>query len=248
MIKINLVREGRAVRGTGAVTGMAAAAAGPTNLNNVFLAAGLIIGIVVAGGWWFLENRKLTERQDAVSRNQEEAKRLEQIIKEVADYQKQKESLQQRIDLINQLKQNQKGPVKLMDHISQDLPDLVWLDKMTVNGGTVTIDGRGSEPERDRELRREHQERSDVSKSRTWGTSPQISAAPLVYSYTMNFHFSYVPKGEAGAGGTAATGTSTTGTAPATGTARERRRRRQRSGRRGDGGAFARRTNLGTSA
>ena len=216
MIKINLVREGRAVRGTGAVTGMAAAAAGPTNLNNVFLAAGLIIGIVVAGGWWFLENRKLTERQEAVSRNQDEAKRLEQIIKEVADYQKQKESLQQRIDLINQLKQNQKGPVKLMDHISQDLPDLVWLDKMTVNGGLVTIDGRGLNPNAIANFV-ESIKNDPMFEEPDLGNVTEISAAPLVYSYTMNFHFSYVPKGEAGAGGTAATGTAT-GTAPATGT------------------------------
>lgn len=216
MIKINLVREGRAVRGTGAVTGMAAAGAGPTNLNNIFLAGGLIIGIVVAGGWWFLENRKLTERQETVARNQAEAQRLEQIIKEVADYQKQKESLQQRIDLINQLKQNQKGPVRLMDHISQDLPDLVWLDKMTVNGGLVTIDGRGLNPNAIANFV-ESIKNDPMFEEPDLGNVTEISAAPLVYSYTMNFHFSYVPKGEAGAGGTAATGTGT-GTAPATGT------------------------------
>jgi Tfp pilus assembly protein PilN len=216
VIKINLVREGRAVRGTGAVTGMAAASAGPTNLNNVFLAGGLIIGIVIAGGWWFLENRKLAERQEAVARNQEEAKRLEQIIKEVNDYQKQKESLQQRIDLINQLKQNQKGPVRLMDHISQDLPDLVWLDKMSVNGGLVTIDGRGLNPNAIANFV-ESIKNDPMFEEPDLGNVTQISAAPLVYSYTMNFHFSYVPKGEAGAGGTAATGTAT-GTATATGT------------------------------
>jgi Tfp pilus assembly protein PilN len=140
------VREGRAVRGTGAVTGAPVAAAGPTNLNNVFLVGGLIIGIVVAGGWWFMENRTLNDRKEDVARKQTEAQRLDQIIKEVADYQKQKDSLQQRIDLINQLKQNQKGPVRLMDRISQDLPDLVWLDKMTVSGGVVSIDGRGLNP------------------------------------------------------------------------------------------------------
>jgi len=195
---------------------MAAAAAGPTNLNNVFLAGGLIIGFVVAGGWWFLENRKLTERQEAVSRNQDEAKRLEQIIKEVADYQKQKESLQQRIDLINQLKQNQKGPVRLMDRISQDLPDLVWLDKMTVNGGLVTIDGRGLNPNAIANFV-EAIKNDPMFEEPDLGNVTEISAAPLVYSYTMNFHFSYVPKGEAPAGGTAATGTAT-GTAPKTGT------------------------------
>ena len=40
-------------------------------------------------------------------------------------------------------------------------------------------------------------------------------------SYTMNFHFSYVPKGEAGAPGSA-TGTGTTGTTTTSGTATKR--------------------------
>jgi len=216
LIKINLVREGRAVRGTGAVTGTSAAAAGPTNLTNIFLVGGLLIGIVVAGGWWFLENRKLADRQEAVARNQAEAQRLEQIIKEVADYQKQKDSLQKRIDLINQLKQNQKGPVRLMDRISQDLPDLVWIDKMTVSGGLVTIDGRGLNPNAIANFV-ESIKNDPMFEEPDLGNVTEISAVPLVYSYTMNFHFSYVPKGEAGAGGTAATGTAT-GTAPATGT------------------------------
>src|SRR5947208_15258218 len=55
-------------------------------------------------------------------------------------------SLQKRIDLINQLKQGQKGPVRIMDQISKDLPDLVWLDHLGLSGGVVTIDGRGLNP------------------------------------------------------------------------------------------------------
>jgi Tfp pilus assembly protein PilN len=194
-----------------------AAAASPTNVNNVFLVGGVLIGLLIAGGWWFLENRKLTERQEAVARNQAEAQRLEQIIKEVADYQKQKDSLQKRIDLINQLKQNQKGPVRLMDRISQDLPDLVWIDKMGVSAGLVTIDGRGLNPNAIANFV-ESIKNDPMFEEPDLGNVTQLSQLPLVYGYTMNFHFSYVPKVDAGAGGTAATGTAT-GTAPASGTA-----------------------------
>jgi Tfp pilus assembly protein PilN len=217
LIKINLVREGRAVRGTGAVTGAPAAAAGPANLNNIFLGGGLIIGIVVAGGWWFMENRTLNERKEDVARKQAEAQRLDQIIKEVADYQKQKESLQQRIDLINQLKQNQKGPVRLMDRISQDLPDLVWLDRMTVSGGVVSIDGRGLNPNAIANFV-ESIKNDPMFEEPDLSSVTQISTVPLVYNYAMKFHFSYVPKSDAGTAGAAATGTAT-GTTAATGTA-----------------------------
>ena len=217
MIKINLVREGRAVRGTGAAAGAASAVSGPTNLNNVFLGALLIAGIVVAGGWYFLENRKLSERQDLLVQKQAEAKRLEAIIKEVENYKKQKESLKTRIDLINQLKQNQKGPARLMDRISQDLPDLVWLDKMTVIGNTVTLDGRGLNPNAIANFV-ESIKNDPMFEEPDLGSVTQVSAVPLVYSYTMNFHFTYAPKGAPGTAG-AATSTAPGNAAPATGTA-----------------------------
>lgn len=224
MIKINLVREGRAVRGSGAVTGMPAAAAGPTNVNNIFLALGLILGVVIAGGWWFLEDRKLTERKETVSQKQVEAQRLDKIIKEVENYQKQKDSLQKRIDLIKQLKQNQKGPVQLMDRISQDLPDLVWLDKMSISGGLVTIDGRGLNPNAIANFV-EGIKNDPMFEEPDINNVTQTSTVPLVYSFSMNFHFSYAPKGEAGAAGAAATGTApgtSTGTSGTTSTGTKR--------------------------
>lgn len=223
MIKINLVREGRAVRGSGVVTGMPAAAAGPTNLTNVFLGLGLVLGILVAGGWWFLENRKLAERKETVAQKQVEAQRLEKIIKEVENYQKQKDSLQKRIDLINQLKQNQKGPVQVMDRISQDLPDLVWLDRMTISGGLVSIEGRGLNPNAIANFV-EGIKNDPMFEEPDLGHVTQQTAVPLVYTFSMNFHFSYAPKGEAGAAG-AATGTApgtATGTSGTTSTATKR--------------------------
>jgi len=217
LIKINLVREGRAVRGTGVVTGMPVAA-GPSSANNGLVIGGVILGLLIAGGWWYMQKRTLAQRQESIAQKQVEATRLEKIIKDVADFQKQKDSLQKRIDLINQLKQNQRGPVQLMDRVSQDLPDLVWLDKMAVAGGVVTIDGRGLNPNAIANFI-ENVKNDPLFEEPDFGNVTQVSATPLVYSYTMKFHFTYVPKGEAGAAG-AATGTSTTGTSgTATGTA-----------------------------
>jgi len=176
----------------------------------------VILGIAIAAGWWFLESRKLADRQETVAQKQAEAQRLDKIIKEVEDYQKQKDNLQKRIDLINQLKQNQRGPVRLMDRISQDLPDLVWLDKMTVSGAVVTIDGRGLNPNAIANFV-ENIKNDPMFEEPDLGNVTQVSPVPLVYGYTMTFHFSYGPKVETGAAGTAATGTAT-GTAGATST------------------------------
>ncbi len=149
MIKINLVREGRAVRGaTGAPAAAAtgAAAGGPGNLNNILIIGLIIVGVVVSGGWWLLKQRTLADKDEQVRTRKQDADRLESIIKDVAQYQTQKDNLQKRIDLINQLKQNQKGPVHIMDQISKDLPDLVWLDSMIIAPAKITLQGRGLNP------------------------------------------------------------------------------------------------------
>ena len=216
MIKINLVREGRAVRGAGMAQGVAASAvSGPSNLNSMFLIGGLVLGALIALGWWFVENRKLADRRETVVTKQGEAQRLEAIIKEVEDYQKRKDSLQKRIDLINQLKQNQKGPVRIMDRISQDLPDLVWLDHLNMSGGAITIDGRGLNPNAIANFV-ENVKNDALFEEPDLSSVTQASVVPPVYTFVMNFHFSYAPKGQQGVAGTAATGTTGSGTTSST--------------------------------
>jgi len=218
LIKINLVREGRAVRGTGAAPGVtAAAAAGPSNINNVLVAGGMILGLLIGGGWWFLQKRTLSERQETVANKSAEAQRLEAIIKEVEEYQKRKDNLQKRIDLINNLKQSQKGPVRIMDQISKDLPDLVWLDKLSMSGGLISIEGRGLNPNAIANFVENIKsdpffEEPDLSSM----TGASVSGKTPVYTFMMSFKFTYAPKGEAGAAG-AATGTAgTTGSSATT--------------------------------
>ena len=218
MIKINLVREGRAVRGAGAAPGAGAAAAipsGPTNINNVFMVGGAILGLVLGGGWWFVETRKLADRKSTVATKTVEAQRLEAIIKEVEEFQRRKDSLQRRIDLINQLKQNQKGPVRIMDRISQDLPDLVWLDKMSMSGGVITLNGRGLNPNAIANFV-ENIKADPLFEEPDLSNVLQNSPNPPVYTFDMTFHFVYAPKpapGTPGATGTAKpTTTSTTTT------------------------------------
>ena len=211
MIKINLVREGRAVRGAGAApTAAAAAAAGPgaSNLNNILIIAMLLLAGLAAAGYWFVMKRQLDERKEIVEQRTVEAKKLEAIIKEVEDYQKRKDSLQQRIDLINQLKQNQKGPVRIMDQISRDLPDLVWLDRMDITGGKITLSGRGLNPNAIA-LFVENVKNDPYFEEPQLGTMAQVSTAPIVYSFDMNFGFTYVPKGTAPATTDTAAGTTT---------------------------------------
>ncbi len=216
MIKINLVREGRAVRGGGAAPAAAPSGAGGAggNINNI-IAIGLFLAAAIGAGiWWFTKNNELKSKQDLVSSKQAEAQKLEAIIKDVENYQKRKDSLQKRIDLINQLKQNQKGPVRVMDRISQDLPDLVWLDRLTLGPGTVALNGRGLNPNAIANFV-DNVKNDPLFDEPEVGSVSMVSVIPLVYSFDMQFHYKYAQAGAA-TGATGATGaTSTAGAAGA---------------------------------
>jgi len=212
LIKINLVREGRAVRGGGAAPAAAPSGAGAAggNINNIIVIGLVVAAAIGAGIWWFTKNNELNSKKDLVTSKQAEAQKLEAIIKDVENYQKRKDSLQKRIDLINQLKQNQKGPVRVMDRISQDLPDLVWLDKMSLGPGIVTINGRGLNPNAIANFV-DNVKNDPLFDEPEVGSVAMVSPVPLVYSFDMSFHFKYAQV----AGATGATGaTAATGAAP----------------------------------
>jgi len=218
LIKINLVREGRAVRGGGAapaaVPAVAAAqASAAANVNNIIIVVFLIAAAIAAGAYWFIMNGKLKDREDQVASKQAEAQKLEAIIKDVESYQKRKDNLQKRIDLINQLKQNQKGPVRVMDRISQDVPDLVWLDRMSLGGGNVSLNGRGLNPNAIANFI-DNIKNDPMFEEPEVGSVTLVSGKPLIYAFDMSFHFKYAPLGGEQATGTA--GATTTGGATST--------------------------------
>ena len=138
MIKINLLVEARADK----VARAPMVSLGTTNLNTYILLAALIL----AAGWvglryWQLSSR-LTDVNNQVAENRREYERLKPIIAEVEAFKKRNAELRHKIEVIEQLKANQFGPVRLMDEVSKALPDLLWLTDLGVNGSTVIMRGQ----------------------------------------------------------------------------------------------------------
>lgn len=142
MIRINLLTEARAA----AARKKAPILPTGARLNNLLLIAGVLIPLLGAGIWGLLRTGTRRELDDEIGKTRAEAERLRSIIEEVKGYEAKKASLEEKIDLINQLKTNQKGPVRLMDELSKALPDLVWLSELTVSGELVTLKGRTMSP------------------------------------------------------------------------------------------------------
>lgn len=140
MIKINLVSEGKrpvVSRKTKEKLGIA----GLSLSEGLFLLA-LLLGVLgLAGFWWYLRG-EVKDRETAIAEAEREVQELEQVLREVEDYKAKKEKLEHKIEVINELKRNQWGPVRIMDQISNSLPELLWLDRFSLRGNNVEVQGR----------------------------------------------------------------------------------------------------------
>jgi Tfp pilus assembly protein PilN len=104
-----------------------------------------------------------------------------------------------------------------MDRISQDLPDLVWLDHMSLGPGSISLNGRGLNPNAIANFI-DNIKHDPMFEEPAVGNLTMVSAAPLVYAFDMNFHYTNTPKDQP-APGTPGAATTTTGTTSTSGTA-----------------------------
>jgi type IV pilus assembly protein PilN len=142
LIRINLLTEARATAARKKSPFLPSGA----RLNNLLLLGGVAAGLLYIGIMALILTSRSKNLDEEIARAQEEVARLRSIIEEVKGYEDKKASLEAKIQLINNLKTNQKGPVRLMDEVSRALPDLVWLSDLTVSGDQVSLKGRTLSP------------------------------------------------------------------------------------------------------
>ena len=105
----------------------------------------ILVAAVVGIGWWYWSLNNESARIDAeIAARQQEAARLQSLLVEVQRFEAQRTQLQQRVQLIEQLRSGQAIPVQLLDFVSKSLPDMLWLTDMNQEGGAVTIQGRST--------------------------------------------------------------------------------------------------------
>jgi type IV pilus assembly protein PilN len=141
MIKINLLSEGKRPAAVRKAKPSGLKIEGQ-DIGQWMLAVGMILGVLAVGLFWWTLDRQVKQKEEEVRQAEKEVEALASVIKEVEDYKEKKSELERKIGIINDLKLNQRGPVRVMDHISRALPELLWLDKMKMTSGSIELEGR----------------------------------------------------------------------------------------------------------
>jgi type IV pilus assembly protein PilN len=141
MIRINLISEGKKAPAVRSAR-LRAFNLGAQNVAVFCLIGTFVLTLLAYGGYWLYMNGQLKRQQAQIEELEATVAELEEIIKEVERFEKRKVELQHKINVITELRNNQRGPVHIMDQVSRALPDFLWLDRMEMSASAVTLEGK----------------------------------------------------------------------------------------------------------
>ena len=136
MIRINLLAVERERKKATRVVAISAAQRATIGATLILLAT--VLGV----GWWFWSLRQHSIQLDEdIARTEVQAQQLRSVLAQVQKFEARKAQLQQRVSIIEQLRNGQSAPVHVLDEISKSLPDRLWLTDMTQTGNEFAISG-----------------------------------------------------------------------------------------------------------
>jgi type IV pilus assembly protein PilN len=104
---------------------------------------GAVIGVVLigVGTIWMLDIRAIARVEAEKAGLQTELERLKPIVDEVNALDRREKMLNTRIETIQRLRSNQRGPVRVLDELSRNLPEQAWLEAIDENAGVYKVAG-----------------------------------------------------------------------------------------------------------
>ena len=145
MIRINLLGspKPKGKKSSGPAVSMPSFELGNLGGPMVQVAAVLLIAGALNFGYWYQLDRekKVIEVQARLA--EQKNRELSDIKVRYLERQRQAESYKRRVDVIDELRKNQSGPVNLLSMIGDTVngTEAVWLNSMQDQGASVAIDG-----------------------------------------------------------------------------------------------------------
>jgi type IV pilus assembly protein PilN len=112
-------------------------------LPVVFIGAGIAVGVIVLGFFYYTWQRQLTEENGRIKALTAQKTDLEQTKLQVEAFEKQKAILQQRVSTIEQLQRDRTGGQELLDMVANTVSrtENLWLTDMSRRGSGLSMEG-----------------------------------------------------------------------------------------------------------
>jgi type IV pilus assembly protein PilN len=110
--------------------------------QQLAIAAAVLVATLAGNFLWSASRADaLASREAKVKRTKVEIANLEKIIGEVNDIKQQQAAVKDKLAVLDKLKANRAGPVRLLDELARVMPKRVWLKKFDEKDRIVSFDG-----------------------------------------------------------------------------------------------------------
>ena len=143
MIRINLLGGAKPKSKKAAGVSMPSFEFGNLGGPMIQVAGVLLIAVAINAGYWYQLDREKKSIEVKARVAEQKNRELAEIKAKYLERQKQADSYKRRVDVIDQLRANQTGPVNLLSTIGDTVnsTEAVWLVSMQDQGANVAIDG-----------------------------------------------------------------------------------------------------------
>ena len=107
----------------------------------------ILVVLLLAGAWNFMFWHRLDKEAQTIAHNiqvaEQKNRELADVKAQYLERQREADNYKRRVDVIDQLRANQSGPVELLNTIGETVnsTEAVWLNTMKDQGGSVEIQG-----------------------------------------------------------------------------------------------------------
>ncbi len=109
-----------------------------------FLIGGVLL-VVIAGlanyYWYWLRDTERGRKQEQVNETNRRISELDKVIGEVNKLNARKKEVQEKLAVLEKLRKQRAGPVRMLDALSTCIPKKVWIDDFNESNSTVRITG-----------------------------------------------------------------------------------------------------------
>ena len=101
----------------------------------------IAVALMGVGAVWTMDMRAIAQLEAERTGLQAELERLKPIVDEVSALDRREKLLNARIETIQRLRSQQRGPVRVLDELSRNLPEQAWLETIDEGGGVYKVAG-----------------------------------------------------------------------------------------------------------
>ncbi len=113
-----------------------------SKFNSVSAIGAAILTVAVVGYMYYTQSTIMTEKKNLLEEKRAKKAELKDVEDTLQKLEKTKKRLIKKVALISELKTKQQSSVRMMDEVSNSLPEWVWLQKLSFKKNKLNITGK----------------------------------------------------------------------------------------------------------